>query len=38
MVHQEEAKREKWTEREISVDHPLRKKELLGILLFLQQD
>ena len=25
MVHPEEAKREKWTEREISVDHPLRK-------------
>jgi len=29
MVHQEEAKREKWTEREISVDHPLRKKEFI---------
>jgi phage terminase large subunit-like protein len=27
MVNQEEALREKWTEREISVDHPLRKKE-----------
>lgn len=27
MVNQEEAKREKWTEREISVDHPLRKAE-----------
>ena len=27
MVEQEEAKREKWTEREISVDHPERKKE-----------
>ena len=27
MVHPEEAKREKWTETEISVDHPLRKKE-----------
>jgi len=25
MVEREEAKREKWTEREISVDHPLRK-------------
>jgi phage terminase large subunit-like protein len=29
MVHPEEAKREKWTEREISVDHPLRKKEFI---------
>lgn len=27
MVTKEEAKREKWTEREISLDHPLRKKE-----------
>ena len=27
MVEKEEAKREKWTEREISVDHPLRKDE-----------
>lgn len=27
MVEKEEAKREKWTEREISVDHPLRKEE-----------
>ena len=26
MVEKEEAKREKWTEREISVDHPDRKK------------
>lgn len=26
MVHKDEAKREKWTEREISVDHPLRKE------------
>lgn len=26
MVEREEAKREKWTEREISVDHPLRKE------------
>lgn len=26
MVNKEEAKREKWTEREISVDHPLRKE------------
>lgn len=25
MVEREEAKREKWTEREISIDHPLRK-------------
>lgn len=29
MVMKEDAKREKWTEREISVDHPLRKKEAL---------
>src|SRR5882672_280833 len=29
MIHPEEAKREKWTEREISVDHPLRKKEFI---------
>lgn len=29
MVNLEEAKREKWTEREISVDHPLRKKEFI---------
>src|SRR6267154_2296411 len=27
MVEREEAKREKWTEREISVDHPRRKEE-----------
>lgn len=27
MVEKEETKREKWTEREISVDHPLRKLE-----------
>ncbi len=27
MVEKEEAKREKWTEREISIDHPLRKAE-----------
>lgn len=27
MIEKEEAKREKWTEREISVDHPLRKAE-----------
>lgn len=27
MVNEEDAKREKWTEREISLDHPLRKKE-----------
>jgi hypothetical protein len=27
MVEKDEAKREKWTEREISVDHPLRKAE-----------
>jgi|SRR5579872_471003 len=27
MVNKEEAKREKWTEREISVDHPRRKEE-----------
>lgn len=26
MVFKEEAKREKWTEREISIDHPLRKE------------
>src|SRR6185437_5199890 len=26
MVNKDEAKREKWTEREISVDHPLRKE------------
>lgn len=29
MVHKEEVKREKWTEREISVDHPLRKEEMV---------
>ncbi len=29
MVEQEEAKREKWTEKEISVDHPLRKQEAI---------
>ena len=27
MVEKEEAKREKWTEREISIDHPKRKEE-----------
>lgn len=27
MVNQEEAKRERWTVREIAVDHPLRRKE-----------
>lgn len=27
MVNEEESKREKWTETEISVDHPLRKQE-----------
>lgn len=27
MVNQEEARREKWTEREISLDHPRRKEE-----------
>jgi phage terminase large subunit-like protein len=27
MVEKDEAKREKWTEREISLDHPLRKEE-----------
>src|SRR5437660_11686971 len=27
MVEKDEARREKWTEREISVDHPLRKQE-----------
>lgn len=26
MINKEEAKREKWTEREISIDHPLRKE------------
>lgn len=29
MVNVEEAKREKWTETEISVDHPLRKAEVI---------
>lgn len=29
MVEREEAKREKWTEREISVDHPLRREEAI---------
>jgi hypothetical protein len=29
MVNQEEAKREKWTEREISVDHPKRREEYI---------
>lgn len=29
MVNQEEAKREKWTEREISLDHPRRKAEAI---------
>jgi hypothetical protein len=27
MVHKDEAKREKWTEREISLDHPKRREE-----------
>jgi hypothetical protein len=27
MINEDESKREKWTETEISVDHPLRKKE-----------
>jgi len=27
MVHREESKREKWTETEISVDHPIRREE-----------
>jgi hypothetical protein len=29
MVNKDEAKREKWTEREISLDHPLRKQEYI---------
>jgi phage terminase large subunit-like protein len=29
MIHKEEAKREKWTEREISVDHPKRAEEAI---------
>jgi phage terminase large subunit-like protein len=29
MIHSEEGKREKWTETEISVDHPLRKQEIV---------
>lgn len=29
MVNKEEAKREKWTEREIAVDHPKRKQEAI---------
>jgi phage terminase large subunit-like protein len=29
MIHPEEAKREKWTETEISVDHPKRKADLI---------
>lgn len=29
MVNEEESKREKWTETEISLDHPLRKKEAI---------
>lgn len=29
MIEKEEAKREKWTEREISVDHPKRKEEAI---------
>ena len=29
MVNKEEVKREKWTEREISIDHPLRKEEAI---------
>lgn len=29
MVNQEEVKREKWTEREISIDHPLRAAEAI---------
>ena len=27
MIHPDEGKREKWTNSEISIDHPLRKKE-----------
>jgi ribosomal protein L14 len=27
MIHEEEGKREKWTEREICIDHPTRKEE-----------
>lgn len=27
MIHEEEGKREKWTQTEMAVDHPLRKKE-----------
>jgi phage terminase large subunit-like protein len=29
MVNQEESKREKWSESEISIDHPLRKQEII---------
>lgn len=29
MVNKDESKREKWTESEISVDHPIRKKEIV---------
>lgn len=29
MVNRDEAKREKWTEREISIDHPMRKEEYI---------
>lgn len=29
MVNLEETKREKWTEREIAIDHPLRKQEMV---------
>jgi phage terminase large subunit-like protein len=29
MVHKDEGMREKWTEREISLDHPLRKEEAI---------
>lgn len=29
MINEDESKREKWTEREIAVDHPLRKKEMV---------
>lgn len=29
MINKEESKREKWTETEISVDHPLRKQEII---------
>jgi hypothetical protein len=29
MVNEDEGKREKWTESEISVDHPKRKEEFI---------